>query len=92
VIVFIVGTKIDLGRHRIVSQEEGLEFATSRGLDYCEISSKTHDFVDLERILFSKMIAKLYERDKEIIKKGNPLDVEKTVTLRKSVQRFNCCS
>jgi hypothetical protein len=37
----VVGTKVDLTDERMVPYEEGLRFASERGLPYFEVSSKT---------------------------------------------------
>lgn len=63
VMVYIVGTKIDLP-NRAVSQAEGKDLAERLGVDYWELSSKTSDNVDG---LFFKIVANQQDKDQSLL-------------------------
>ncbi|KAL3102251.1 hypothetical protein niasHS_003660 [Heterodera schachtii] len=62
VVIFIIGNKIDLARHRTVPKEEAKEYSQSIGANFCECSAKTNEGVSE---LFSKLAIEMLNKSSE---------------------------
>ncbi|KAL3093166.1 hypothetical protein niasHT_022616 [Heterodera trifolii] len=62
VVIFIIGNKIDLARHRTVPKEEAKEYSQSIGANFCECSAKTNEGVSE---LFSKLAIEMLNKASE---------------------------
>jgi small GTP-binding protein len=92
VIIYVVGTKLDLElKHRVVGKDEGFIYAKKHGSVHCELSAKTHNYDTMDDILFNDIVKALYTRDQLIIEKHNN-DTEPITLNRSYKDKFNCCA
>ena len=98
VLIVLVGNKIDLEDKRIISYDEGKEFATKNGLIFMETSAKTGERVDEIFEISAKEIEKkmgenYYDLNSETcgIKKGRTNNINLNNEKNKDNKKRGCC-
>ena len=86
---FLIGNKNDLEDQRVISKEEGEEFASLNGLDFFETSAKTNYQVQEAFIQLTRDIIKIVSKDK------NP-ELNKSIKLKSGganipIKNKKCC-
>ena len=101
--ITIVGNKIDLERHRVVSQQAAKKYADSVGANYFEVSAKTGTgvddaFRDLTKVLLDTVNPSCRSRSSLIEASSNMMgsnygqDLHRVDLSRKEATKSSCCS
>ena len=101
--ITIVGNKIDLERHRVVSQQAAKKYADSVGANYFEVSAKTGTgvddaFRDLTKVLLNtvnpscRSRSSLIEASNSMIGSTYGQDLHRVDLSRKEETKSSCCS
>ena len=94
VLIYLVGTKLDLIKDRQVEDDDIQKFIRSNNIPYYEVSSKKCNQKELHDMLFSYVIKDIYNRDNEIIKNGSYREkvvLNKTRNIINKFNKTNCC-
>ena len=89
--IILVGNKIDLSE-RVISKEEGNEFAQKNGLLFVETSSKDGININLPfENLSNDIIQKIKQNPNEFYNEQNLKKIERYDIEREREKEFNCC-
>ncbi len=98
VLIVLIGNKIDLEERRVISTDEGNDFATQNGLIFMETSAKTGERVDEIFEISAKEIEKkmgenYYDLNSETcgIKKGKTNNINLNNEKNKDNKKGGCC-
>ena len=86
---FLIGNKNDLEDQRVITKEQGDEFASINGMDFFETSAKTAYKVQEAFEVLTKDIIRTVSKEKNLAKKEKPIKLNSGANL--NIEKKKCC-